>query len=256
MRENSVRYERWAPLYERIRVDLGFDWERERASADVLRRVRTGSSTFTAWEAVERRLRGREAVVVGLGPGAGPPPLWEAGPAARRPALVAADGAAAVCLEAGLVPDVVVTDLDGPVPSEVTAQARGAALVVHAHGDNRAALERWLPEFDPVPLGTWAGPPEPSLMDLGGFTDGDRAAYLAEAAGAERVLLWGFDFDRVDPSEPRPSQKQAKLRWAEESLALLAAESPGRLVLWHRDGGREPFERRGDRRPTATSSDR
>ncbi len=244
-----MQFEHWAPLYEEIRASLDFDWARERASADRLRALLDVRTRPPPVDRLEARLVGRDAVVVGLAPGAGPPPLWTLPAVPNRPAVLAADGAAAICLDAGIVPDVVVTDLDGPVPSEVAAQSRGADVVVHAHGDNLAALERWVPEFSDGVIGSWAGPPGDGLIDFGGFTDGDRAAYLAEAAGADRLLLWGFDLTRAPEEEPAPLEKLTKLRWARAALGLLAEEAPGRLWWWGRDGGTRPV--RPLPRPTA-----
>jgi 2-amino-4-hydroxy-6-hydroxymethyldihydropteridine diphosphokinase len=236
-----MRFERWAPVYERIRAEFGYQWPKELESARALRALLVGSAPGAIQAGLGQRLRGRDAVVVGRAPGAGPPPIWRLPARSVAPALLAADGAAAPCLDAALVPDVVVTDLDGPVPSEVAASARGAVLVVHAHGDNRAAIERWVPEFHGPVLGSWAGPPDPPLIDPGGFTDGDRAAYLAEAFGAARILLWGFDLHRAAADVPDPARKLAKLRWAGVALELLASEAPGRLFEWQRDGRIEPY---------------
>jgi uncharacterized Rossmann fold enzyme len=155
---------------------------------------------------------------------------------------VAADGAAKVCLDASLVPEVISTDLDGPVPAEVSANAAGALVVLHAHGDNLAELEQWAPEFSGELVGSWAGEPDEELIDPGGFTDGDRGAYLAAASGARRILLWGFDLDHVDEVEPDPSAKRVKLRWARRALDLLSEEVGDRLVLWERDGRMGPYE--------------
>ena len=235
-----MQYERWAPVYERIRAAFGYSWEDERAAAACLRGLLAPSAEDLFPELVHR-LRGREVVVVGQAPGAGPPPIWRLARSADGTAVIAADGATVACLNAAVVPDVVVTDLDGPVAAEITAQARGARVVVHAHGDNRALLERWVPEFAPPVLATWAGAPDPPMLNFGGFTDGDRAAYLAEAAGARRILLWGFDFDRTDAAEPDPARKRQKLRWAALALDHLATTAPGRLYVWARDGRIEPY---------------
>jgi hypothetical protein len=155
--------------------------------------------------------------------------------------VLAADGATVDCLNAALVPDIVVTDLDGPVAAELGAAAKGAVLFVHAHGDNLPAVQEWVPQCDGAILGSWAGAPDDLLENFGGFTDGDRAAYLAEAGGARRVLLWGFEFDRVDPGEPDPAGKRRKLAWGRTALELLAASAPGRIFEWGRDGRIEPY---------------
>jgi 2-amino-4-hydroxy-6-hydroxymethyldihydropteridine diphosphokinase len=232
-----VRYSLWAPRYEAIRADFGYPFAQEEAAAAALARLLPPAARERPDARLRARLAGREAIVVGLAPGAGPPPLWRLPPAERGAAVVAADGATRACLEAGIVPSVIVTDLDGPVASEVEANGRGALVVVHAHGDNVAALERWVPEFPGELVGSWAGPPRDGLVDPGGFTDGDRAAYLAEDAGASRILLWGFDLASVEETDAAVREvKRRKLRWAERLLEELAARGRTPLVYWRRDG--------------------
>lgn len=237
-----MEYSAWAPQYERIRAQFGFPFEREERAADLLESLLSPVPPTDPLAELGCRLEGRDVIVVGLAPSAGPPPLWRRPATGRAPALVAADGATAACLDAGLVPSVVVTDLDGPVGSEVAANRRGSFVVVHAHGDNTDALAEWVPQFPGPIAGSWAGPPRPSLLNVGGFTDGDRAAYLAEHLAAARVLLWGFDFDHVRESDPPArARKLAKLAWARRLLALLASSGRSPLLLWHRDGTVGPY---------------
>ncbi len=236
-----MRYRQWAPEYERIQAEFGFSLEKERAASDRLVALLPHPALDRAEQRIRARIRGRETIVVGLAPRTGAPPVWMLPRTEEPPALIVADGAAERCLAAGLVPDVVVTDLDGPVPSEVTANARGSLVVIHAHGDNIPALERWTPEFPRELAGSWAGPPERGLVDFGGFTDGDRAAYLAEGVNAPRVLLFGFDFDHIDPSEPSPDIKRRKLAAARRALDLLAREGRARVEVWAADGTIAPY---------------
>jgi hypothetical protein len=241
-----LEYSRWAPLYEQIRQEFGFSWTREESAATRLRELLPAAAREHPLERLTARLRGKEVVVVGLAPRAGPPPLWRRPFSSGGVAVVAADGAAAPCLGAGLVPDVIATDLDGPVPSEVTSNRRGALVVVHAHGDNRDLLEEWVPQFPGELAGSWAGPPGDGLLDEGGFTDGDRAAFLAQSAGAARVLLWGFDLEHVDEPEPAARRrKEAKLRWADRALVELASSSRTPVVRWNRDGTLTPYNAGG-----------
>jgi 2-amino-4-hydroxy-6-hydroxymethyldihydropteridine diphosphokinase len=235
-----MEYARWASRYEAIRAEFGYPFEREEAALRTLVRLLPDEARQTALERVADRLTERTVVVVGLAPGAGPPPIWTLPRGPIAPAIVAADGAARVCLEAGLTPDVVVTDLDGPVPSELSANAAGSLVVIHAHGDNVPALERWIPEFSGELAGSWAGPPRDGVLDVGGFTDGDRAVLLAEHVGARRILLWGFDFERVDPSEAE-GPKLAKLAWADRLIREVAERSSTPIDVWARDGRRRPY---------------
>ncbi len=232
-----MRYELWAPRYRAIAADFGYRFEQEEAAAATLERLLPPRARDDPLARLAPRLRGRDAVVVGLAPGAGPPPVWRLPAADPTPAVLAADGAARSCLESGLVPTVVVTDLDGPVPSEVAANGRGAFVLVHAHGDNLPALEAWVPEFPGELGGSWAGPPRDGLLNVGGFTDGDRAAFLAEELGAHRILLWGFDAQRVEEADEAARElKRRKLAWTERLLETLAREGRTPLLRWRPDG--------------------
>ena len=233
----SVEYARWAGRYQAIRAEFGNPFEREEAAERRLAELLPAEARDGALARASERLGEREVVVVGLAPGAGPPPVWRLPASERRPAVVAADGATRPCLDAGLTPDVVVTDLDGPVPSEVAANVAGALVVVHAHGDNLPALERWVPEFSGELAGSWAGPPRDGLIDVGGFTDGDRGVYLAEHVGAARILLWGFDFHPAEGSR----ETRAKLVWAERLIGELAERGHTPIELWARDGAIRPY---------------
>jgi uncharacterized Rossmann fold enzyme len=238
-----MEYADWAPRYRAIQAQFGFAFDREERSAQHLLGRLPRPALVDPLGRIARRLAGRETVVVGRAPHAGPPPLWRRPASDRPPAVIAADGATTVCLDAGLVPDIIVTDLDGPVASEVVANARGAFVVVHAHGDNAPAIDRWVPEFSGELAGSWAGPPGNGLLNVGGFTDGDRAAFLAEHVGANRILLWGFDFAHVDDPEPAArSRKLAKLRWAAELLGELARAGRVPLEEWRPDGTVRPFQ--------------
>ena len=238
-----MEYDRWAPRYRAIQAEFDFPFEREERSAERLIDRLPAAGRRDALGRVARRLEGREVVVVGRAPHWGAPPVWQRPAGGPRPAVIAADGATVVCLTAGLVPDVIVTDLDGPVASEVVANARGSLVVVHAHGDNPPAIDRWVPEFSGELAGSWAGPPRDGLLDVGGFTDGDRAAFLAEHVGASRILLWAFDFAHVEEVEASArDRKLAKLRWAAELLGELARASRIPIEEWRPDGTLRPFQ--------------
>ncbi|MCI4325668.1 MAG: DUF115 domain-containing protein [Thermoplasmata archaeon] len=238
-----MEYGLWAPRYRDIARAFGFSLDRERDAAARLRGLLPPEALQSPLPRCRVRIEGREAVVVGLGPGAGAPPLHLLPPSPLPRVVLAADGAAERCLAAGIVPDLIVTDLDGPVASEVTANARGTLVVVHAHGDNVPALVQWVPEFSGPLAGSWSGPPTPELMDVGGFTDGDRATYLAEAAGATRVLLWGFDFERTEEADVvQRERKIRKLGFARDAVAWLAQSSRTPILTWRRDGTLRPFQ--------------
>lgn len=135
--------------------------------------------------------------------------------------VVAVEGfAARRLLEAGIRPDVVVTDLD----YEPEDAGVGRVAVVHAHGDN---IER-LRAAPPRRVFTVQTAPPPGTYNVGGFTDGDRAVYLAYALGAREVVISGFypgvPIKRVD------SVKARKLALASALLRRLSRLLPLRLL--------------------------
>ena len=134
-------------------------------------------------------------------------------------ASIAADGAAAVLLRRGIVPDVVVSDLDGPFPAILEACQKKAIIVVHAHGDNLDALARYVPQLENV-IGTCQCRPSGGLYNFGGFTDGDRSVFLAVELGASSIELVGFDFEDQSVT-PR---KRKKLAWAKRLIEIALSE--------------------------------
>ena len=139
--------------------------------------------------------------------------------------LVAADGATTALIEERIVPDIVATDLDGKLDDILLANIRGANIIVHAHGDNTDRIASVTPFFNNV-LGTTQSQPIGNLYNFGGFTDGDRALFLAVALGASQITLAGMDFGDVVTKYSRSNIetetaraddfKKKKLKYAEK----------------------------------------
>ena len=118
--------------------------------------------------------------------------------------LVAADGATTALIEQKIAPDIVATDLDGNLDDILLANVRGANVVIHAHGDNMDKIAGLTPYFTSV-LGTTQAQPVGNLYNFGGFTDGDRAMFLAVALGASEITLAGMDFGDIVTKYSRPN---------------------------------------------------
>jgi len=178
-----MRYEEWEGFYKKIREDLGISEEADREAARLLDTLVEPPEL----ERLEGRIREREVALFGAGPSL---EEMKAVPSGVR---ISADGATSFLMERDIVPDIIVTDLDGRIEDLVSANERGSLVVVHAHGDNAKLIERHAKKFE-RPLGTTQTRPFGNLLNFGGFTDGDRAAYLAEHFGASRIDLYGMDF--------------------------------------------------------------
>lgn len=129
--------------------------------------------------------------------------------------LISAGSATERVLEAGVVPHIVVTDLDGNVGSQIEASSSGAVTLVLAHGDNYGAVARYVKEFTGPLILTTQSRPFGTVMNYGGFTDGDRSVCTARHFGAKRILLEGFDFERPRLKAGDDSERSMKkLEWA------------------------------------------
>lgn len=217
----------WLPVYGQIEEDFGYSREREREAGLRLVELLVANDLYDAGPVLDRLdllIRGSTVVVVGGAVGELDDDhtriIREAG------AVISADGATTGLRAQELVPDIIVTDLDGPVEDQLRAGAAGAVLVVHAHGDNVPALQRWVPEMRPPILGTTQIDPPEGLFNFGGFTDGDRAVMMAEELGAEVIVLIGFDFSApgVHSYHTDDDLKARKLAWAQRLIAMVDTE--------------------------------
>jgi uncharacterized Rossmann fold enzyme len=200
------RFEDWEPHYLRILAHFSFDRARDEEAALLLARLLPRDDL----PLLEGIIRGRPASVCGNGPNL-PEELGRI-----RGTVIAADGAANRLHARGIRPDAIVTDLDGATDAFLRMNEAGTVVVVHAHGDNMPLLRSWVPRFRGPLVGTTQSRPFDGIHNFGGFSDGDRAVFLADALGASEVVLAGFFLDdpSVDPV------KRDKLLFARELLRL------------------------------------
>ena len=201
-----MEFEAWEPFYEEILRDFGFSREKDEAVAVELDKLLGGNRVPDA--ILRKIIRGKEVTVAGNGPNV----AEEIGEA--RGLLLTADEATSVALEKGLLPAILVTDLDGTVTDQAKANAEGTIAVIHGHGDNGPAVGKWAPRFSGATVATTQSRPTGGLRNFGGFTDGDRAVFLADHFGAARIRLVGFDFERPNAKDVDRRTKQRKLDWA------------------------------------------
>lgn len=204
------------------RLRLGFD--RDQEAADLLSQAIAERAVRP--EEVERAVRGRPAIVVGAGPTAYEDVL-RAREALGFSTVFAADGAAGAVIDAaGRAPDFVVSDLDGDPSVLMKANSMGSTFFVHAHGDNMDAIMRLVGSIHRA-MGTTQARPRAGVYNFGGFTDGDRAAYIAVAFSPSALALLGMGFGREVGRYSKPSVKSyevkvAKLQVGREMLERLA----------------------------------
>lgn len=220
----------WRDMYGAILADFAYDTARDDKSARMLDRMLDGAGMPDAYPALRRMIRGKTVMVAGAGPsldGSFETIARHAGSAV----LIAADTAAGPLADRGIMPHVIVTDLDGDVERHAEASRRGAVIIAHAHGDNMHMLHH-VKKFRAC-MGTTQAGPVGRIRNLGGFTDGDRAVFAADHFGAGRIILFGMDLDgevgrHSGTAASDRATKAKKLLKAKELLEVWLAGRPRR----------------------------
>lgn len=223
-----MRYETWEPVYNRILADFGFDPTADERARDVLAEL---CDPFD-----HRRLADIAGGTVAICGGA--PTLRDELTLARRAdAVVAASVAADTLREARVEVDLMVTDLDKNPDTARHLTQEGVVVAAHAHGDNIDLVRRRVPSFaDDYVLPTVQCAPAGPTENFGGFTDGDRAAFIADVFGAGEMVFPGWDFDDTELSP----MKRQKLAWAERLLYWLEQRRGDRFGVL--DGRRDAID--------------
>lgn len=233
-----MKWEEWQPLYLEILKEMNYSMEEDCSSAQLLNRLLYGKA-LTLEELKGRIQNRRIAVVFGAGPSLNLDitGFIDSG-IVNRATVIAVDGASKAFLEKSLRFDMVVTDLDGGDAVLIEASKNCMAMVVHAHGDNIEEVGKIVPLLRGEILGTTQCKPFGILYNFGGFTDGDRAVFLADALGFEIIMLAGMDFgDKVGEyskdvknlDEDRLKVKRKKLSIGKKLLELYSSRSEKKL---------------------------
>lgn len=213
----------WMPWYEKIAQRLNLRREEDQEATDFLSNLLKEDAL--ALDEVRARVSGRVVIVFGAGPSLANDlkRLLDVS-ALRRCCLITADGATTALMKIGKkIPDVIATDLDGRVEDQIEASHQGSVVIIHAHGDNVPVLVEYVPRLKNR-IGSTQVEPRSKVYNFGGFTDGDRAAFVAVELGARALVLAGMDFGDVvgEYSKPDPHASRMKRVKLEIGLELLA----------------------------------
>jgi len=174
-------------FYNDILEDFNFCKSKDRESAVILNGL-LEEAVPASLDLLEEKIKDKRVNVFGAGPSLEGIERFEEG------TNISANGATSFLIGKNVIPDIIVTDLDGKIDDLIKANEMGSIAVIHAHGDNIRAIKRHAAKFKNV-MGTTPLPPFGKLHNFGGFTDGDRAVYLAEHFRPERIVLYGMDLD-------------------------------------------------------------
>jgi hypothetical protein len=216
----------WNSQYRKILRDFDYDRKKDRDAALLLDSILKKQYPISK---LKKMIFGKVMFVIGAGPS-----LQNSINTIKKyknTVTICADSALKLLLQNGIIPKIIVTDLDGDLQLLYKA-SKHSIMVVHAHGDNAERLE-FVKNFKHC-IGTTQTQEVGKLYNFGGFTDGDRGVFLASHFGAAKVILFGMDFGpRIGSYSGTKKQdrkvKQKKLRYAKMLLEWLAPKTCSQL---------------------------
>ena len=206
----------WEERYLLILKELGYSQKKDRESAIILDSILKKTNTTGK---ILKLIEGKTVFVIGSGPS-----LSNAIPKLKKlkkSIKIAADSSLKPLVDNGIIPDIVVTDLDGDENTIKKIAKTKSIFIIHAHGDNIEKLE--LVKKIRNCIGTTQSNPFNKIQNFGGFTDGDRGVFLANYFGAKKIILFGMDFgNRIGKfSNTKNSDRKIKLKKLEIGENLL-----------------------------------
>ena len=176
----------WKKRYSDIIKEFNYSEKKDKESAVILNSIIKKSNIN---EKIISLVKDKTVFVIGSGPS-----LSTAIPILKnfkKTIKIAADSSVKPLVENGIIPDIVITDLDGD-ENTLKKIGRKSIFIVHAHGDNIEKLE-FAKKFKKC-IGTTQSNPFNKIQNFGGFTDGDRGVFLANHFDAKKIILFGMDF--------------------------------------------------------------
>jgi uncharacterized Rossmann fold enzyme len=206
----------WKKRYSEILKEFKYDEKEDKKSAKILNSILKKSDVN---KEILKLIKGNTVFVIGSGPS-----LSSAIPKLKKYKKIikiVADSSIKPLVENGIIPDIVITDLDGDRDILEKVGKTNSIFVVHAHGDNVEKLEI-VKKFKNC-IGTTQSTPFDKIKNFGGFTDGDRCVFLANHFQAKKIILFGMDFgERIGKfSETKKIDREIKLKKLKKGESLL-----------------------------------
>lgn len=222
----------WKRRYQSILKELSYSEKKDKESAVILDSILKKNNNY---QKITKLIQGKTVFVIGSGPS-----LSFAIPKLKKfkkSIKIAADSSLKPLLENGIVPDIIVTDLDGDEDAIKKLSKKKSIFVIHAHGDNIKKLQM-VKEIKNC-IGTTQTTPFNKIQNFGGFTDGDRGVFLANHFEAKKIILFGMDFGKrigkfSNTKKSDRDTKLKKLKIGEELLIWLSTITKSELFTTSR----------------------
>lgn len=218
-----MHYKKWKPFYDKIKKDLQLNFGKDKDVAEFLNSLLDEKHLLSIKE-IKKIIENKEVFIFGAGPSL-EETIRKHKEKIDKGIKIVADGATSALLKNSIRPDIIVTDLDGFIDDQLKANLEGSIVLIHAHGNNLKSLKEHLKNFKGKILGTTQTNPSyfKNLYNFGGFTDGDRAIFLADHFNAKKIFLAGFDFNGKIGKHSFPENKDLniklkKLKWCKKLI--------------------------------------
>ena len=206
----------WEKRYFSILKELNYTEKKDKESAAILDSILKKTDTI---EKIREIIQGKTVFVIGSGPSLSIaiPKLKKL----KKSIKIAADSSLKPLIDNGIIPDIIVTDLDGNEDAIKKISKTKSIFVIHAHGDNIEKLQ--MVKKMKNCIGTTQTNPFNKIQNFGGFTDGDRGVFLANHFDAKKIILFGMDFgNQIGKfSNTKRSDREIKLKKLEIGKDLL-----------------------------------
>jgi uncharacterized Rossmann fold enzyme len=259
-KDDTMELREWEPLYNEIMDDFGFSKADDLESALMLCDIIKDTKNSISLNNMDELIKNKDVYVFGAGPSLkkhvkivkeliennvnennNEEDNNDNNDKNKNFIIISADGATKALLEENIVPDIIVSDLDGDLNSIFESNERGSVVVVHAHGDNIDNIKTYAPKLKNI-VGSSQVPKDILyLINYGGFTDGDRCCFFAEHFGAKMIILCGMDFGKYTTKYSRPYLKNdiekaddikiKKLQYAEKLINWLKENGNSEIVF-------------------------
>ena len=197
----------WKKRYFTILKEMNYSEKKDKESALILDSILKKTDSI---EKVKEIIQGNTVFVIGSGPSLSIaiPKLKKL----KKSIKIAADSSLEPLIDNGIIPDIIVTDLDGNEDTIKKISKTKSIFVIHAHGDNIEKLQMVKKMKNCV--GTTQTNPFNKIQNFGGFTDGDRGVFLASYFDAKKIILFGMDFgNQIGKfSNTKKSDREIKLK--------------------------------------------
>lgn len=223
-----ISLEEWWKWYDRINKLFNYDMNEDQRATDIL----SGLISKRAFhpESMEKLITDKPVLVFGAGPSL-EENLYQLQKEEllEKFSIISADGATTALLKVvELIPQFIISDLDGNVEDLLNANRLGSTMVIHGHGDNITQLKKYVPKFVNI-IGTTQVKPTINVYNFGGFTDGDRAVFFAASMKPSMIVLAGMDLGQKIGKYSKEKirskeEKILKLKICKELLEWLASK--------------------------------